>query len=532
MSWSIFLISKSVKNSLVKIVRKPATLIGYLFFAALMMFNFMNMSRNIPVQENRFPKIIYLVLIIVLAYMSIIIPIYKGTKTFNLKFLPADGVYLMTGPVKPLTLIWFAQVKQSLLIILMSAVMFIQIPTLKNTVGLNDYGIALFIFGYLVLSVVPMVVCLCAFTIGLKNDRYKTFIRYSSIVIGALGMCLLLYHIITEKQLLNGLENGLTTDLWVFIPLIGWCYSIFLASITGKMTVVAIVSLICILITLGVSLVIIAKNTDEQFYEEALNTAELINTMKEGMKEGRTQFEVKKFGKKLKAKTIKVAFKREGIGAIIDKQTLLTRKKGFGVFDLRTLFITFVVVAPTIYLQRHEDVLPFSLVITLGIISYVLFFTQLISTQVEDLERHYLYMFPYHSFIKLIAISYWSFLKLLLESGIGFSILFILSKITLPECVLSSVFVALLGYLFYLISTLTTIIFGKTGSLPLRLFVRMIFYIIYIISIVVVMIIVIQDHIDTRMWLALLISDVLMIGLAVLMMIPTSIIVNKPEYNQ
>lgn len=531
MGWGYFLLSRSLKNNILKILRKPATLIGYLVFIALMFFNVMNMDKNMPSIRSNYPKLIYLMIIIVLGYLSIVIPLYKGTKAFSLRFLEADGNYLMAGPVKPLTLIWYAQFKQSILIILMSSVMFIQIPTLRNSVGLSEQGIALFILGYLVLSIVPMVVCLCAFTLGLVHEAYKTSIRYATLMIGGAGVIILSTQVLLGNSLFEGLENGLTSKTWVLVPLLGWCYTIFVASLKGVMTVEAVISLVLLAATLIISLWIIAKKIDVQFYEEALNTAQRLETMKQGMKDGKSKFELLRTGKKIKARKIANAFKRWGIWALIDKQALITRKKGVGIFDFQSLAVIVLIVVPNYYFQKNIMIAPYSLIISIGILTYALFFVQMIHNQSEDIDRHYLYLFPYSSFMKLIAISYWSFLKLLIDAGIGFLIVFFTTSFSLIECALAALFVALLGYLFYLVSILTMIIFGKTGTLPLRLFVRIFFYFVYLIVILIVMILIIQDHVQSRQWIALMAADCIMITMAAVMMIPTSIVVSKPEYN-
>jgi len=531
MNWFMFILTRSFKNSILKVLRKPASLIGYLFLIGMFSLNFFNTSRNLPTSTGIYPKIIYLLIVLIIAYFSIVVPVYTGTKKFRLRYLPADGIYLMAAPLKPLTILWYAQIKQSLLIIVMSVFMVIQIPVLVNSVGLSFWGIMIFLFAYAVITFVPNVICLCAFTLGLKSDVYKQITRYISLIIGAGGGIVLFLEYIQSPSLLEGIENGLMSDLWIFVPIIGWCYLLFVASVVGTMTTYGLISLFLLSVTVLMAFIVISKTTDEQFYEEALNTASLISEMKEGMKQGKTQLEVSRLGKKVKARKIKIAFKREGVFALFDKQRLMTRKKGIGFFDFQTLLVVALIVTPMYYIQRIAEAKSYSILIAMGIASYALFFIQLVKGQTEDLERHYIYMLPYHGILKLLSISLWSFLKLLVDATIGFTFAAILTRVSIVDSLLAALFIALLGYLFYLDSILATIIFGKTGTLVLRMMVRVFFYLVFVISVVIILAVIIQDNIATRQALGIAVADLVMIGFCVLMMIPASMIVKKPEFN-
>lgn len=532
MNWFLFYLTRSLKNSILKVVRKPSALIGYLLLIGIFGMNMFNTSRNLPKSNSIYPKMVYLVIVLLVGYTSIGIPLYSGTKKFRLKYIPADGIYLMAAPLKPLTILWYAQIKQSLLVIIMSGFMVIQIPTLINSVGMTIQGIYIFLLGYVVISFVPNVIALCAFALGLKRDLYKLVTRYATLLMCVGGVVVVIVNYLGSTSLIEGIEKGLMSDLWVFIPVIGWCYELFISSIYGYFTATALISLGLLIVTIIASFFIINRNIDEQFYEEALNTANLFDEMKQGIKQGKTQMEVKRMGKTLKAKKIKATFKRDGVLALFDKQILLTRKKGIGFIDFQTVALVILIVGPMYYAQQLTEIKPFGLMITLGIVSYALFFFQLIKSQGEDLERHYLYMLPYNGMLKLLGISMWSFLKLFIDAAIGFAIVAVVTSNSFSECLLGAVFIALLGYLFYLVSILAIIFFSKTGTLVLRTIVGMLFYVIFSISIVIVIAVSIQIDPLQRQWIGLLIANIFMVGMIFILLIPASLIVKKPEFNQ
>lgn len=528
----MFLYTRSVKNGLLRMLKKPASLIGYLLLIALFGFNIFNTTSNMS-NDGPGPlgKLIYLMIVLALATFAVLQPIYQGTKRFSIKYLPADGVYLMSAPIKPLKVLWYGQLKQSIMIIFVSLLMMIQIPVLIEAAGLDTNGIILFLFGFFIMSLVPNVFSLFTFTLGLKYEFTKKIVKVATIVIGLASAGILIFYFISTEPYLDRLYSGVTSPAWAFVPIVGWIFVIFIASVTGEIGLSLILCIIINLLLVLLAFYLINHLADHEFYEEALNTANTIEKVRQGMKSGKSQMEAAMSTKAIKVKSINSPFKKEGVFAIFDKQLLITKKKGVSFFDFRSLIVIGAILGAMYFTNRIEDVKDYSILATFGIVSYVLFFVQLMNNASDDLERHYVYLFPYNAFQKLVAISTWGYLKITLDGLIGFIIASFYTDYSLLECILAGLFIGLIGYAFNMVSILANIVFGKTGTMVLRMFMKMLLDIIIVIAVVLILVLSISGDVDNKLSFGILSSIVFLVGINAILMIPASFIVNKPEFN-
>lgn len=528
----LFLYTRSVKNGMLRMLKKPASLIGYLLLIALFGFNIFNTTRNLDNSgSGPMGKLIYLGIVLILCVFAVLQPIYNGTKRFSIKYLPADGVYLMSAPIKPLKVLWYGQLKQSISIILVSIMMVIQIPALIESAGLDGSGILLFLFGFFIMTLVPNVFSLFTFTLGLKYEFSKKITKVATIVIGAASILLIVFNLLSEEPIMDRLYNGITSPLWAYIPIVGWIFMIFISSVTGEIGLTVFVCIsINVILVIG-AFVMINKMANHEFYEEALNTANKIEKMRQGMKSGKSQMEAAMSTKKVKVKKIKSPFKREGVFALFDKQLLITRKKGISFLNLNSLIVIGAINAAMLFVSRINEN-DFAILVSFGVVSYALFFVQLMSHASDDLDRPYVYLFPYNAFQKLAALSLWGYIKITIDGLIGYGIASFYTDYSLLECILAGIFIGLVGYGFNMISILANIVFGKTGTMVLRMFMKISLDLMLVAIVVLIMVISLGGDIDNKLSLGIIFSILSLIGINALLMIPASFIVNKPEFNQ
>ncbi len=529
----MFLFTRTAKNGLLRMLKKPASLIGYLLLITLFGFNIFNTTRNMDSSgSGPLGPLIYLALVLVLAIFAVLQPIYQGTKRFSIKYLPADGVYLMSAPIKPLKVLWYGQLKQSIMVLLVSLMMVIQIPALIEAAGLDGRGVILFLFGFFVMTLLPNVFSLFTFTLGLKYEFTKRITKIVTILIGLASFGIMALNFVSTEPYLDRVYNGLVSPLWALIPIVGWIFVIFIASVTGEVGASVVICIMINIILVGVAFYFINRLADHEFYEEALNTANTIEKVREGMKSGKSQMEAAMSTKKVKVKHIKTPFKTEGVFALFDKQLLITRKKGVSFLDFYSLIVIGATVGAMYFTSRINEMKDVGILITFGVVSYALFFVQLMSSASDDLDRHYVFLFPYHAFMKLAALSTWAYIKITLDGVIGFVIASFFTKYSLFECIFAGVFVGLIGYAFNMVSILSNIVFGKTGTMVLRMFMKMMLDVLIVIIVVLILVLSIGGDIDHRLSLGLLYSSVFLIGMNAVLMIPASFIVNKPEFNR
>ncbi len=530
MSDILFLYTRSAKNGIIKTFKKPASAIGYIFLLVLLAFNGFNGSRMDNTEASGYSEYIYLSVAIVLLYLSGLLPIYQGTKRFTLKFLPADGVYFMSAPVKPQNVMWYAQIKQSLISVGASVFMLVQLPMLKNSLGLSNQGVFFLTMGLMFMFLVPSFISLMTFIIGLKKENFRPVIRALVLIIGIMGIMIILWPIFVDGLGLEQLYAGLTSDFWIFIPLVGWIQNMIIASVTGTVTLTTYISVgLNIALILG-SLLVINKLADVDYYEDALDMANKMEHMKADLKLGKNKFSASKHLKKTKAKVVEDFSFRDGLLALYDKQRLVEKKKGFGIIGISELVVVAIIIGTGYFLPSlDKEMIPSVKYITLGVLSYAMFFVQMMDGSDEDLERHYIYLLPYKPMQKLFLLNLRGFMKILLVSLVAFFATVSFGTVNLAEAFAAGLLSAMIGYTFSQVSLLASVIFGLTGTLPLRIFFRIVLDV--IILGIGVGTIAITNALSQNGILPLILGSLYLGLVSAIIMIPASLKVSKPEFN-
>lgn len=526
----LYLYTRSAKNGIKKMFRKPASAIGYLFLFGLLALNGFNGSRMEATEGSEFGRYIYLSIALLLTYFSGLFPIYQGTKRFTLKFLPADGVYLMSGPMKPQKVLWYSQIKQSILSASASVFMLVQIPMLKGSLGMSDEGVAYFITGFVMMTLIPSFISLMCFVIGLRFESMKLVIRASVFLVALAGVVVILLPFVNNGFSFESLDKALTSSLWVYVPITGWIQQLIITSITGQVVMSTYIAIAASVASVFVAFIVINGLADVSYYEDALSMAEKFAGMQADIKSGKSQFAAAKRMKKVKAKSVKNFKFSEGVMALYDKQRLMEKKKGLGFIGLANLIVFTVIVVAMYFLPGlSEDLEKGAVFLTLAIVSYAMFFVQLMDGSDEDIERHYLYLLPYRPIIKLLILNLRSFMKLMVVSLLAFAIAAAMGRIGVFEALTAGILAGMIGYTFSQVSTLANVIFGATGTLPLRILFRMVFDVLVVgagVGVIVGMMILTESH-----GLAMIGASFFLVAVSAVIMIPASLKVYKPDFN-
>ena len=189
-----------------------------------------------------------------------------------------------------------------------------------------------------------------------------------------------------------------------------------------------------------------------------------------------------------KYRKVNAKFTLEGSLAILQRQILDKRKKGFLLLPLRTIIFVIGAVIAALAIPASD-----SMDLMLGVFSiaaYLTFIFSMVGAWESDLSYHYVYLIPAKPFNKMLAATIADVINMLIESILIFGMLGVLLKIS-PTIVIAIILAyAALGSVFIYSDLVVRRMFGKIHGNVLRIFFRIfLFIVIVIINIVPVVII-------------------------------------------
>ena len=284
--------------------------------------------------------------------------------------------------------------------------------------------------------------------------------RFLNIVFGGFGI-LVLYNVYKAKDFSKGAMNVLNSEIFYYIPFIGWFKRVLMAGVDG-ISSTFYVNLLLSLAFIGLMIFTLYKvNTD--YYEDVLDATdkreEMIKLKKSG--KGTINFGKKKFHK------LKSGKMGNGANAIFYRQLLEYRKTGIPFVDKITLTMLIVGIGSKYVfpsLGMHA-VLYFSI--------YMLFFFSIQGKWGQELSKQYIYLIPYSSARKLFFATLSDTLKNTIDGLVLFTvsgIVFKCNPIIIPFYIFAYVSC---GAIFTYGDVLSRKLFGGTHSKNLELFIKM-----------------------------------------------------------
>lgn len=537
MSGIIYLLSRSFKNGLLQMIKKPASLIAYLLFAGLMLFNVMNTVNSEPNEDPEIAFIIYLAIVLAMTIFTVITPIYQGSKRFTWNFLPGDATYLMAGPYDAKHLLMYAQFKHFVMFIWIALFMGIQVPIFSSLLLFDARDGVVYITSFAGMSIMATLLGLLAFVFCQKGQKQKVTTRVILVAIIILSIAVMTIGYFQGADLLESARLALTSDLWIFVPAVGWIMVLYGATTTGVYGFLFIVAWIFIIISSMISFMVGLKYADDTFYEDAMDNTMKVATIRKGIKEGKSAFKVSTSFKKSKVRKTKYSIKRQGVGALFDKKMLEANKKGIQLLDLKSIMYIVIIFGSLYFANTNIEVKPYGQLIGLVIILYILLIFQMGGQGIDDLEIHYIYMLPYNNLLKLLTVLSVDLLKVSVEAFLGFIVGSLVFGYPLLSGLLCGVVMILYNYCFSLNGIVGTLLFGKIGTAIIRNYLRVILNILVMLPGIIGFTAFMAVNEETMgaskaVPLALMLTIGIMLFLSFVLSIPSSLIVNKPEYNK
>ena len=501
----IYILRKTYKNTFKQIIKKPITLIGYLFFITLISLNSILSLFDKEIVEVTQKNLDLFTIIVSGFIMIIILPsLYQSINNFSLPLRNADVNFLFTAPISPAKILIYCQLIQSVASVFIAIIISIQAPLLKKTLGISFSSVCLLIISFIFMLISYSIIGICIYVLGRKFKHLKKILKYLFIVSITLLIIITIKNIFDSSNIYKGFLSFFNSSYYNYIPLIGWYKSLFEAVIYG-IHIDTIISFILILITSLTSSILIYKLVDTSFYEVAITNSEKIERIKAAANKGENPFSTLFQNNKKRNKKINFTFSGKGYKVIIQKCNLEQRKKSKFYLDLKSLLVivaTFVVayLIPKGEINDKSEILASVLIVNI----YLLFFSSIFNNN-TDLKKHYIYLIPVSIYKKLFAVSYYTGVKIFIDAFIPTILVALYYRILSANILLIPLIILAFAFQLYFIEIILITILGNIGTQPLQLFFKQLISMISLIPIIII-IFIFKNHPLTFLFTIVLIA--------------------------
>ncbi|KEH98011.1 putative ABC exporter domain-containing protein [Clostridium massiliodielmoense] len=455
-----YLMRKGLKNFIKDLKKKPAALIGYIAFIAIMAFAIISgsgasdQSRKF-LSNNRFGFIIGLVLT-GFFYLSVKDGISRGSSFFR----KADVNLVFTAPISPKKVLIYGLLKQLYGTFIMLFFVVLQIPNIRNWFNIKSYGIGVLVLGSFLFMFIISIIGIFVYSIASKGAKWRTGIKMLINILGGIFIVVLLIEVLKTKNFIVSCESIFSSRYFSYIPIVGWTKEIIMAAVAGISSSFYIYFAMDVVVIAAIIFVIYNMNTD--YYEDVLEATDYKEKLLQNKKDGKSQFGFKKVRK------VKQNYRGSAGRAIFSRQMLEYKKTGFFFINIRTIVMILIGIFFGICIgdQNILAVLYFSV--------YMLLIFSFQGKWADEISKPYIYLLPVSSAYKVFYATLADNIKNFIDGFVLFIVVGIKFKTSPIIIVLCALAYASFGTIYTYIDILARRIF-KIQSKPLESFLKFIF---------------------------------------------------------
>jgi hypothetical protein len=457
----IYIIKKSVKNSLLGLIRKPAKLIFYIVvFGVFCLMIFL--SGNKSKQQEILDPALYNTIVGVVILLFTAPDLYSSINNGATFFRGADINLVFTSPTSPQKILVYGFIKQIYSSFLAVFFILFQAPTLYRFNNIKPYGVIVAVFGLLLMLIFNSTLKILLYSIASKSDRTKVLIKRIFKIMGAFIIIVFFIELYISNSPAKAIVSLLNNPIISYIPVYGWVRAIIMSSMTGINTMFFVY--VALIIASGVLCGYIIQSFELDYYEDVLASTELKETVISASRRGEKIF--RQTGKKPRVRKVQYTKKGKLASAIFWRQILEYKKTGFGFINIGSVLYGVIAITSGLY-SPFKDMR----VILGGMIYFQLIFSFTSKWQ-KDLSNQYIYMLPDHAFKKVIYATIVDNLKNLIDGTIVFVITGILFKSSILLIILNIIAFVSIGSLFIYGGILTRRILGSGNNIIFKSLIR------------------------------------------------------------
>ena len=417
-----YLLKIRFKNRFKELRRRPAKLILYLGFLALLAFTLATATELELGQNLRDSRELYAMLLgyFALMYVLGVLPGLGSGATFYTFF---DVNLLFPAPISPKRILIYGLIRQLGTSIFSGIFLLFWYNFLRSSFGVTFPQLLVIILGFALIVFSAQLTAMWIYCVSSSSDRRKRLIRWALIALVALPAVWIILPLITtgtEGAMATIVARAANTRLLAF-PVAGWVLALVRGALTGDMLLLTVgISAISAFLLIFI-FVILRMRAD--YYEDVLLATETTHSAIAAAKEGRMQETGRREVKLGKTGPLR----GRGASVFFFKHLRESRRAGRLFFDNQSLLFMAIAIAIAFFMGQG-GFQPF-----LISSSILMFFSVWTARWVRELSRPYIYLAPQSPFKKLVMVCGETMLKCALESVVIMVAAGFLTGASIPE---------------------------------------------------------------------------------------------------
>jgi hypothetical protein len=415
----VFLITRTAKNQVLEVLRKPAKLIiwsvalaGIIAVLIISLFTRQTVDEYMPLSYLKGIIFAFILLFFVLS-------IQKGLSKGDVIFDMSDVNLLFVSPIDSRPILLYGVTRMASMAFLAGFFILFQSNTFSMFFNLGFDAVLLTLFGFILAVSMMQIVSLLIYSLTNGRPRRQLVVRIIAVAIFLPLLAQLVLGYMQAGEPMAALSLVLESPVLSWTPVAGWAAQMVLGFITGNLMEGLLFLGVILLSTAVLIAVIILCNPD--YYEDVLVATETAFEKKRAMTENPTGTEA--LGNK-KVKVARSGISGQGASTLFRKHLRESfRANRFGLWGIQSLLVVGGSIAFALFIKGMDgdgDDGGEAVLILLQALMWTQMFLVGTGRGLKELYSHYIYLIPESSFRKIV----WSNIELVFKAFVECLLLF------------------------------------------------------------------------------------------------------------
>lgn len=415
----VFLLTRSMKNSLLETLRKPAKLTIWLILV-IVLGGVLAISAFVPREQKGLTDLIWLqggfFAILVMFFAG---AVKKALSTGDTLFDMSDVNLMFVSPLSPRTILVYGIVRMAKIASFVGFFLLFQSAMLSQTFGIGVGAILLLLLGFVLATSLMQIISLTIYSLTSGNPARKRVARLIAVATHVPLAISLLIPFFRTGDFGGSAQQAIRSSVFSWTPVTGWASKGALAFITGDAGTGWL--LYGLMVIAGALLLLSLAFNKLDYYEDVLVATETIFEKRRAFSEGQIHVDAQRTKSVSVAKT---GVTGSGASAIFFKHIRESfRMNRLGLWGTSSFIIAAVAIA---FFSRGKDN---SFMGMLYILMWIQVFLIGTGRGLKELYSHYIYMIPDGPTRKVI----WSNLEIVMKVAVESVVIFVVAGIILRE---------------------------------------------------------------------------------------------------
>ena len=410
----VFLMVKSIKNSILEIFRKPGKLVLWLLTLGFIVGIFALSTFTRQSSENFLDLVWLKGIIFLLLLLFVFLAVQKGLSNGDVIFDMSDVNLLFVSPVSPRAILMYGIVRMAKMSFLAGFFILFQGSSLGTGFGVGFDAVLLILLGFMLAVSMLQIVSLVIYSLTNGRPARKRAVR---LITAAVFLPLVSYigvQFAQTRDLLGTLENTLHSPFVAWTPVAGWASEGTVSLISGNLG--SGLLFLGLIVLAGAAFILYIALSNPDYYEDVLVASETAFEKKRVMAEGQVNTEA---SMTRKVKVIKTGVGGFGASAVFYKHLRESfRANRLGLWGLQSILTVAGSALLSLFLRGDGG----GILILLQILMWTQIFLIGTGRGLKELYSHYIYLIPESSFKKIVWSNLEVVFKVLVESVVLFSV--------------------------------------------------------------------------------------------------------------